>query len=373
MYLVNVNAKDATLTNKKSFNHAFKAFLKKEVDSKVPGYAVLVIKDEREIFKRIYGVKSTTDNTPIDQNTSFQLASLSKSFASLAMGKLIQESDVSWEDKIFKLIPGVDDANDVRFKEVTIAHLLSHSTGMVTHAYSNLIENGYSYNRLKKEMKKVPFICQPGECYGYQNVAYSLINDIFKSSTTGNYRQFLEKEILRPLGMKNTNVGYDHFLNTVNRATPHKWDSNRQQWIPVTITPHYYEVLPAAGVNSSISDMGIWLRTQLNQFPKVINPLIVNKAQTKQIKTSRRQAHYYSSNWNGVTNIGYALGWRKFDFEHLDDFTQHGGWLRGSRVEMVFNQQLKVGMVFLTNSESSVSSEIVPNFIKLAIDSKLVY
>ena len=61
----------------------------------------------------------------------------------------------------------------------------------------------------------------------------------------------------------------------------------------------------------------------------------------------------------------YALGWRTFSFNGQPGFIHHGGWVDGVRAEMVFNRELDIGMVFLSNYAGGIISEVVPEFIKL--------
>ena len=61
----------------------------------------------------------------------------------------------------------------------------------------------------------------------------------------------------------------------------------------------------------------------------------------------------------------YGLGWRVFDFGAHKNFVHHGGWVQGYRAEMVFNRDLQIGMVFLTNSETRLARDVILNFVNL--------
>ena len=82
------------------------AFIAKQVqDYKVPGLAIGIIKANKVIFKKGYGVTSTLNNLPVTTQTIFPLSSCTKAFTAAAMGVLVDEGKINWNDKVIKYLP----------------------------------------------------------------------------------------------------------------------------------------------------------------------------------------------------------------------------------------------------------------------------
>jgi beta-lactamase class C len=235
---------------------------------------------------------------------------------------------------------------------------MSQSSGLMPHAYTNLIEENMSYRRIIDRLDRVDFVCAPGNCYGYQNVVFSLIADLVESKTEFGYPEFVDANLFKPLAMSRASFGHKSFVNDPNHARPHVWTGTR--WRSVKPTSHYYKVAPAAGINASISDMREWLLAQLGNNPEVLPVDMLNEMQRRVIRTSRREAHYPYR--KALGDVYYGLGWRVFDYGGAKGFVHHGGYVKGMCSTMVFHRESGIGMVLLTNSEARGMNDLVLNF-----------
>lgn len=327
----------------------------------VPGSAVVVVINGEVVLQKTWGVRQAGEQNPITPYTVFRIASISKTFASAAASILIEETPLSWQS------PVVNSVRGLRFKRgdygnlINLEHLMSQTTGLMPHAYTNLVEDNMSYERILKRLHRVNFVCEPGECYGYQNVVFSLVGDVVEAETGLGYPDYVTEKIFKPLNMQRASFGREAFLSDTNHAKPHIWTG--LDWKPTRTTDHYYRIPPAAGVNASIDDMRAWLLAQLGKTPTVLSDNMLNDLQREVISTTRQQAHY---RWRrGIANTGYGLGWRVFDYKDNPGYVQHGGYVKGMRSEMVFNRNLQTGLVFLTNSEPRNLGEVIFNFLDL--------
>lgn len=355
----------SSLVPLKSFQAELEEYIDRTISPETPGLAITVVVAGKPVLTKAYGVTKAGSSTTINTDTVFRLASLSKTFTSAAVGALVQNGELRWSSKVKAYLENLNFNNPEYAEELTLQHLLSHSTGLMPHAYTNLIEENLSYQRILQKMQQVPFVCAPGSCYSYQNVAFSLTGDIVARAANKSFEKTVQEELLTPLQMTNTSYGMQSFNNNKNHATPHVWNRRQKKWRPVSVKKNYYKVAPAAGVNASINDMRIWLMAQLGHYQHVLDNQTLGEMHSKHIKTTARQSHYYSGDWKDLEGAYYGLGWRVFDFDGQTNFVHHGGWVRGNRAEMVFNPTLQMGMVFLTNSETSYASEVVPRFLRL--------
>ncbi|WDE03181.1 beta-lactamase family protein [Thalassomonas viridans] len=344
---------------------AFENFLLAEVAPKTPGFAVaLVLGGEAKLLKG-YGVANAGSEEKVDADTVFRLASVSKTFTSAAVGTLVAQDKVSWDSKLSDYVADLSFNKPEYGSALTVRHLLSHTSGLMPHAYTNLIEDRVSYRKILTKMEQVPFICAPGKCYAYQNVVYSLAGDMVEAISKQSFEQVVQDNLFTPLNMKNASYGLKAFVGNENRAQPHKWNRRQEKWRPVKVNNNYYRVAPAAGINASITDMKFWLMAQLGKHQAVLNDDILDEMHGKHIKTSARQGHYRKRDWQNLGQTYYGLGWRVFDYNGRENFVHHGGWVDGTRTEMVFNEALQMGLVFLTNSETRMANKIVPTFLRL--------
>ena len=188
-----------------------------------PGGAVVIVEGGKVVLQRVYGVRSESTSARVTSETLFRIASLSKAFASAAASILVEESKLTWRT------PLKPNLVHVKFKEpeygsrISLRHLMSQSTGLMPHAYTNLIEENMSYRRIVDRLDRVDFVCPPGKCYGYQNVVFSLIADLVKSETEFEYSDFVDANLFKPLAMSRASFGLQSFVNDANHARPHVW------------------------------------------------------------------------------------------------------------------------------------------------------
>ncbi len=326
-----------------------------------PGAALVIVENGRIVRQQTYGVRQVNSAEPVTPETLFRIASLSKTFASAAASLLVEDTPLTWHT------PLKPNLGDVRFKQadygsrINLYHLMSQSTGLMPHAYTNLIEENMSFRRIVDRLDRVDFVCAPGKCYGYQNVVFSLVGDVVESTTSMPYQDYVSNRIFQPLNMSRASFGYREFVDDANHARPHVWNGKR--WVSVKPTAHYYKVPPAAGVNASISDLAAWLLAQLGQKPDVLPESMLAEMHQGVIKTSRYQAHYPKR--KALGDVYYGLGWRVFDYGSQSGFVHHGGYVKGMCSSMVFHRETQTGMVLLTNSETRGINRLVLDFAEL--------
>ena len=327
-------------------------------ENEIPGAALAIVSREGIMHLQTWGVREVDQRAPVTTDSVFRIASMSKTFAGAAATLLVEQNLQTWETRISDLFPDLRLGNGVSYRSITLKQVASHSTGLMPHSYSNLLDDGIGYESIKDRFADIPAVCKPGRCYGYQNVVFSLIGDVVEESTGSSYGQYLEEQIFRPLGMVSASVGLDPYQNDPNATVPH---TKRQgQWRPVATNPAYYTTAPAAGINASVFDMTMWLRANLGAFPELLDEGVLNQLHTPVIETPYGN---YFNRWESLENAYYGIGWRIFDLSGLR-VVHHGGGVRGYRSEMAFSDEANIGLVLLINAESSAINEVIPTFFE---------
>jgi len=307
------------------------------------------------------GHTDTTRARPIDADTVFRIASVSKTFAAGLAGVLIHEGRFSWDDRVVDHVPGFRIKGDS--SQLLIQHLLGQSTGLMPHAYDNLIEDGLPLDRIQEKFRELEYVCQPGACYSYQNSVFSLIQPVIESTTAQSYAGLMESRIFRPLGMKTASVGYESFVTNPNHALPHV--KSRDRWKTIRVKPNYYQVAPAAGVNASALDLGKWLVAQMGGQPAVIDPTVIDTLTEPRVETRRDTRRRY---WREVLSAAhYGLGWRIYRMgDH--QIAYHSGWVSGFRADIAWSEDHAIGIAVLMNVEGGSISELTTTFWRMAFE-----
>lgn len=332
-------------------------------DQRIPGLALAVVQNGRVLSARGYGITDVSAAEPVDAHTVFRLASLSKSFAGTVTGMLVSEGALRWDSKLTDYMPDFQLADPTAARRLTVADILSHRVGLTHNAYDRDMERNADYRDVLQKLAYAPMKCAPGECYAYQNVAFSTIGDIVFAATGNFYSETVQRRIFKPLGMNDASYGLEGIEASARWARPHV--RARGGWVSLMPKPTYYRMPPAAGVNASISDMAQWLLAQSGHRPDVLPAPLLATLHAPLIETP---AEIRGSAWRRerVFSASYALGWRVYNYAG-HEVVFHAGAVQGYRGMMALMPERDLGIAILWNSESSLPSGLLPTILDRAI------
>lgn len=330
---------------------------------RVPGLAIAIVHNGRVLTAKGYGVTDVSVPQAIDSHTVFRLASLSKAFAGTLAGMLVNDGSLRWDSKVADYVPNFHLSDPMATQRVTVADLLSHRVGLRAHnAFDRDIEGNADYYTVAQRLGSAPMSCLPGQCYAYQNVAFSLFGDVVFAATGGFYEQAVDRRIFKPLGMNDASLGLAGIESSARWARPHV--RSRNGWVAVTPKPTYYRLAPAAGVNASISDMAQWLVAQTGHRPDVMPAPMLATLHAPLVSTPGEMR----AGWrrDRIYSASYALGWRVFDYaSHPVVF--HAGAVQGYRGMVALVPERDLGIAILWNSDSAAPSGLLPTILDQAM------
>jgi beta-lactamase class C len=333
-------------------------WLKQQVDEMaLPGVAMAVVSSKGILTMETWGVRSAGKPEPVDSNTIFRIASVSKTFAGTVAAQLVLQEAYGWDEPLIKILPQHRLGSEASSQALTLRHIMSHSSGLMPHAYSNMLDAGVSYQKIQEKFHEIPVVCEPGRCYGYQNVVFSLVSDVVEVRTQKTYEQWVKENIFTPLGMSTASLTLEDYLANANASSPHQRSGSA--WKVATTNSAYYTTGPASGVNASILDMSRWAQANLGAFPEVLPRALLDMQHTPVVETPRGS---YFNRWPKVQKAWYGLGWRVFDYAGMR-IVHHGGGVRGFRTELVLIPEKDIALVVLFNSETPVANDVVPGFL----------
>lgn len=326
----------------------------------VPGIAIAVVREGEIIYLRAFGDKVNNSNDPLNIHTKFRIASASKGFSSILTGILVRDSVFTWNDRISSYLPDFKPEPLEYGDSITLAAILSQTSGFPYQAYSNLVEDGFTLEELVISLAGVKLNSRPGSLYSYQNVAYSLIEPVIYASTGRTFESVLSERIFNPLGMTDASANYLDMANSPNAATPHL--PSRYSYAPSRLSPSYYNVAAAGGINASISDMAEWLKALTGYRPDVVPPEVLDEVFTPHIRTPLMNRYYRK--WLGARRAYYGLGWRIVPLEN-DTLVYHGGYANGFKSHVALNRKKDIAVCILSNSSDQLVNEAGPMFFAL--------
>ena len=327
-------------------------------DEEIPGGAVVIVKDGRVLLQKGFGVKERGKPDKVDEQTIFRLGSVSKGFTSVLAGVLAEEGALRWDQPVTHYLNEFILNDPEQTDLVQIRHLLSHTTGLPRHAYTNLVEDGLSLDLIIPRFESVPLISRVGTQHSYQNAAYSIIEKILETQTNTGFNMLLDEKLLRPLGMDHSSTNYDSIFNSGNRASPHQYVSSARGHVPVPISEKYYNAVSAGGINASVSDVGKWLLLLTGHYPDIISEKTLGEIY-EPLATIRNRR--FSRYWDGVDQSYYGMGWRVLD-NHGQKIVYHGGYVNGFRSEIAFSPEDGAGIFIVINTNSSYPLTVIPDF-----------
>lgn len=330
--------------------------------NRVPGMAVVIVQGGRVLSARGYGVTDVNNPEPVDAHTVFRLASLSKAFAGTMAGLLVNDGTLRWDSKVTDYVPGFQLSTPEATRKVTVADVLSHRVGLPYNAYDRDIEANADYYTLSRKLASAPLKCAPGECYAYQNVAFSLVGDMVFAASGSFYEQAVERRIFKPLGMNDASLGLAGIQASSRWARPHV--RSRNGWVSLNPKPTYYRVAPAAGVNASASDMAQWLLAHTGHRPDVLPAPLLATLHAPLVSTPGEMR----AGWRRqrLNSAGYALGWRVFDYAG-EQVVFHAGAVQGYRGLAALVPGQDLGVAILWNGESSLPTGLLPTILDRAM------
>jgi len=220
--------------------------------------SVLVAKGGKVVFKQHYGYANFKEKTKIDDNSVFQLASVSKQFTAAAILILKDRGELSLDDKVTAFYP------EFPYTEVTVRHLLNHTSGLPKYFWlaehkwdkEHAPSNGEMMDLLSKE-KLNPFF-RPGANFDYSNTGYFVLSAIVEKVSGQSFADFVDREIFKPLNMRQSFV-YSFGQDSIRDDQLSGYRLYRRRWhaaIPGTVND---AVVGDKNIYSTTEDMLKWV------------------------------------------------------------------------------------------------------------------
>ena len=331
----------------------------------VPGIAVGVIKDGKVIHAKGYGVRSLNNMKKMDENTLFGIASNSKAFTTVALGILVDEGKIKWDDKVRDYIPEFKLYSPYVSEDFTIRDLLTHRSGLGLGAGDLMFFPDGSDFTVKDVIYNLRFLKQVSSFrakYDYDNNLYVVAGEVIARVSGKSWAEFVEERIIRPLGMSKTAAIFERLKDKSNVIEGHAAVNGKVQ----VIGRSGVKVAAAAGaVNSNITDLVKWVQMLLSQgkygdglSKKLFSEDVHRELWTPQTIIPIRDPGPYKTHFGA-----YGLGFFLSDANGYKQISHTGG-LEGMVTQITMIPELNLGIIVLTNQQEGGAFSSITNQIK---------
>ena len=310
---------------------------------KIPGVALMVIRNGKAIKMKGYGLANVEHKVPVKPETIFQIGSIGKQFTSMLVMMSVQDGQLKLEDSISKYFP---EAGGL-WEGIQVRHLLSHTSGLARMRYSKMdLRKDYTEAELVRFMSDAAPIANPGEEWSYNNGGYVLLGILVKRLTGKFYGDLLHDRVFKPLGMKSARIISESAI-VPNRAAGYVLEAGgirNQSWVSPQLN-----TTADGSLYLSLPDFQKWDAAlngtrllKANYRDKLWTPFKLNNGKSSA----------------GTNGTGYGFGW---DIEMVGKHVAHGhgGASQGFSTWYGRVPQQKISIVVLTNLDGDHSNPAV--------------
>ena len=330
----------------------------------IPGMALSIVKDNKVIYAKGFGEKELNKGEPVNEHTAFQIGSVSKSFTAMLVAMLVDEGKVSWDDPVKKHLPDFEMYDPWVSNNLLIKDIMIHRTGLPGQSGTYVPCLGYDQGDVYQMFKLIKPSTSLRTSYDYNNITFIIAAKIVEKYMGKPWEVCVQERIFNPLQMKESSLNEQGFASSKNVSVPHSFDYENGA---ITCEPLYGEeqalhwltvIGPAGGVISSVADMTSWIRFHLSDGTyngeRILSEKNMNYLHRGQLITSQYD--------NRITTYGHC--WFIEQNNRYKVFF-HTGTTWGYAALCVFVPELKLGLMFLANSE-------VPSSPRYAIMRRLI-
>jgi CubicO group peptidase (beta-lactamase class C family) len=320
-------------------------------DWDVPGLAIAVIKDDRIVFAKGYGVREVGKPEPVDERTVFAIGSSSKAFTATAVAMLVDEKKLKWDDPATQYLPGFQLYDPYATRELTVRDLLSHRVGL-DRGDPLWYATAFDRDEILRRIRYLKPASSMRSRFGYQNIMFLAAGQVVRSVTGKEWDDFVRERIFVPLGMKETGTSVRTLAASHDVAAPHSRLDGKVVAIPYR---NIDNIAPAGAINSNVVDMAQWVRLQLGNGTYA-GKALVSAAAAREMATPQtviRLEGQWAVWYPDAHFLSYGLGWFLSDYRGRK-LVDHGGSIDGMRAIVAMLPEEKLGVVILNNLSGSI-------------------
>jgi CubicO group peptidase (beta-lactamase class C family) len=315
-------------------------------DWRAPGLAIAVVRGDSVVMAKGYGVLDIGKPDPVNEHTRFAIGSTTKAMTSVALGMLVDEGKLRFDDRVIDILPEFRLYDPYVTREITVRDLLTHRSGL---ASTDLmwLRADFTPEEMIRRLRYVRPASSFRAQWDYQNNVYAIGGAIVAKLSGMPWENFVRARIFQPLGMSESVPLVSDAIDAPNVATPHGIVRDSVRQVPYRTTD---PVASAGSVYSSVSDMAKWMRFILDSgrvgTKRLLTPATFSEIVTPQIRVPL--GLYPALRLARPHGFSYALGWFVQDYEG-EVVWMHTGSINGMSAILGLLPDHRVGVMVLAN------------------------
>ena len=316
-------------------------------DWNAPGIGVGIVMGDKLVFAKGYGFRDYGKKIPYTTTTTQPIASNTKLFTAVAVGLLVEDGKLRWDEPIKQFVPSIRFYNDDLDRSVTIRDMLSHRTGVTRHDsiwYKSTFTRRELWDRLRYLEPTAPLRTK----FLYNNLMFTAAGQVVEELSGKTWEQFVQTRIFDPLGMSRSTLTIEDNLKGPEPAVPY---SERRDSTELYRQPYYtaeVAIAPAGAINSNVEDLSRWVIALLNKG-KLDGKHIIPEAvlrETMAPSLALPNSALESRGWGENLNSYYGMGRTVSSYRgHL--LALHGGDLPGFHSQISVMPNDNIGVIVL--------------------------
>jgi len=327
----------------------------------VPGLALVIVKDDQVMTSKGFGIREIGKPEIVDEHTLFAIGSNTKAFTATAIGLLVQDNKLAWDDPVTKYLPTFKLYDPHTTQLITVRDLLCHRSGLGTWAGDVLLLSSYPTEEVVQRLRHIPPEYSFRAGFGYSNLMFITAGLVIETVSGTSWDDFIRERIFEPLGMTDSVTNPRYLKNRTNIAAPHEDIKGKLQTVVQREDAH---IGAAGSIHASAADMALWLRLQLNNGSlagnQIADSAIIAETHTPHtpIKLTDIERRLFPSRHFSA----YGLGWFLSDY-HGRFMVRHTGGVDGMLSATVVIPEEKVGIAVFTNKLPNSAFTAVTNYL----------
>ena len=319
-------------------------------DWNIPGFAIAVVRNDSIIHERGFGVLRLGEPQRVDEHTLFAIASTTKAMTTAALGMLVDEDRLDWDDRVVEHLPAFELIDAYLTHNLTVRDLITHRAG-ISRSDNLWIAGPFDRAEVLRRARYLEPVNGFRSQYGYHNVMYTTAGEVVGAVAGTSWDDFIEQRLFRPLGMNRSTTRAGVVESRDNVAWSHTWHDGK-----VIATPRRnYDNLGGAGsAFSSVHEMAQWIRLHLNEG-EYEGQRLISERTMRELHEPQVVVHSDTTTermYPGTNLRAYALGWTVQDY-YGHELVQHSGSLNWTRTHVMMVPEADIGVVAIANLGSS--------------------
>ncbi|ANO52766.1 serine hydrolase domain-containing protein [Woeseia oceani] len=298
-----------------------------DIAADAPGASVIVMKDGEIVHRADYGLANLDYGIPINSNTVFDIASISKQFGGMAALLLEADGALDLDADVRDYVPELPDFGYT----ITARHLLHHTSGIRDWPHVMMLA-GVEYGDVISYEKILRMLFQqeainfpPGSEYAYSNTGYNLLSLIIERTSGMTFREFTNERIFKPLGMTSTHFSDNSNEVIANRAESYQPVESGAPSGQYQRAVNQLTALASSSLHTTIDDFGLWMKNF--ESAQLGGQAIVERMTEQGVLTNGETIAYANGlavgEYRDLVTHGHGGSWAGFRTNYLR-FPDHG-------------------------------------------------